>query len=87
MLVVLHYTREARADLHAGSDPAAVHVERPDQGTGPVLDLRLAHPLIDHHPHRHTALDAAGGDDDSLPRPDVNRLGALVDVAVLPKAF
>ena len=87
MLVVLHHAGEVRADLHAGDDPAAVHVERPDQGTGPILDRRLDHPRIDHGPQRHAAMHAAGGDDDGLPGPDVNRLGALVDVAVLPEAF
>src|SRR5438552_3638620 len=87
MLVVLHHAGEARADFHAGGNPAAVHVERPDQGAGPVLERRLDQPGIDHAPHRHAALHAAGGDDDGLPRPDVNRLGALVDVAVLPETF
>src|SRR5215470_14012196 len=87
MLVVLHHACEVCADFHAGDDPAAIHVERPDQGTGPVLDRRLDHPRIEHGPQVHVAMHAAGGDDDGLPRPDVNRLGALVDVAVLPEAF
>src|ERR1700730_5970870 len=87
MLVVLHHAREVSADLHAGDDPAAIHVERSDQGARPVLDRRLDHPRVDHGPHVHAAMHAAGGDDDGLPRPDVNRLGALVNVAVLPEAF
>src|ERR1700704_1522966 len=87
MLVVLHHAREVRADFHAGDDPAAVHVERPDEGAGPVLDRRLDHPRIGHGPQRHTAMHAAGGDDDGLSRPDVNRLGALVNIAILPEAF
>src|SRR6266851_6549277 len=87
VLVVLHHAREVRADFHAGDDPAAVHVERPDQGAGPVLDRRLDHPRIGHGPQRNAAVHAAGGDDDGLPGPDVNRLGALVDVAILPEAF
>src|SRR5712691_2834012 len=87
MLVVLHHAGEVRADFHAGDDPAAVHVERPHKGARPVLERRLDQPGIDHGPQRHAALHAAGGDDDGLPRPDVDRLGALVNVAVLPKTF
>src|SRR5438034_10791613 len=87
MLVILHHTREVRADFHAGDNPAAIHGERPHQGARPVLDRWLDHSRIDHGPQRHTALHAAGGDDDGLPRPDVYRLRALVNVAILPEAF
>ena len=87
MLVVLHHAGEVRADFHAGDDPAAIHVERPDQGARPILDRRLAHPRIEHGAQVHIAMHAAGGDDDGLSRPDVDRFGTLVDVAVLPKTF
>src|SRR5438552_1153137 len=87
MLVVLHHAREVRADFHAGTDPAAIHVERPDQRAWPVLDRRLDHSRIGHRPHRNAAVHAAGGDNNRLPRADVDRLGALVDVTVLPEAF
>src|SRR5262249_45749413 len=32
-------------------------------------------------------MHAAGGDDNRLPSPDVNRLGALVDIAIAPETF
>ena len=87
MLVVLHHAGETGADLHAGADAAAVHVERPDQCARPVFDRGLAHARIHHHPHRDAALHAAGRDDDGLARADVDHFGALIDVAVLPEAF
>ena len=87
MLVVLRHAGEVRANSHAGADPAAVHGERSHQRARPVLDRRLDHARIDHGPQRHAALHAAGGDDHGLARPDVNRPGTLVDIAVAPVAF
>src|SRR6266849_9837309 len=87
MLVVLHHAGEVRADFHTGNDPAAIHIEWPDQGAWSVLDRRLDHPGIGHGPQVHVAMHAAGGDDDGPPRPDVNRRGVLVDIAILPEAF
>src|SRR5580704_14589458 len=48
---------------------------------------RLDHARIDHGAQRHHALHAARRDDHGLPGADVNRLGALVDIAVLPETF
>src|ERR1700678_3384244 len=87
MLVVLHHAGKVRADFHAGNDPAAIHVERPDQGAGPILYRRLDHPGIGHGPQRYAAMHPAGGDDDGLSGPDVNRDAAVVNIAILPKAF
>src|SRR5215469_2256923 len=87
MLIVSHHAGEVRANLHSGDDSAAIHVERADERARPVLDRGLDHARIDHGPQRNTAMHAAGGDDDGAPRPDMNRFGALVDVAVLPEAF
>src|SRR5215472_19112122 len=87
MLIVLHHAGEIRANLHGGDDSAAIHVERPDERARSVFDRGLDHSRIDHGPQRYAAMHAAGGDNDGAPRPDVNRLCALVDVAVLPEAF
>src|SRR5437899_12287002 len=87
MLIVLHHAGETGADPHAGADAAAIHVERPDQRAWPVFDRGLGHARVHHHPHRDAAVHAAGRDDDGLARADVDRLGALIDIAVLPEAF
>src|SRR5215468_4183552 len=87
MLIVLHHAGEVRADFHAGDDAAAVHAEWPDERAGPALERRLDHPRINHRAQRNAALQTAGRNDDGLARPDVDRLGALVDVAVAPEAF
>src|SRR5258708_12817128 len=87
MVVVLHHAGEVRPDFHAGDDPAAVHVERPDQGARPVFDRRLDHPGVGHGPQVDIAMHAAGGDDDGPPGPDVDPLCPPFHIALPPTAF
>src|SRR5262249_47219748 len=87
VLIVLHHAGEAGADPHAGADAAAVHVERPDERARPVFDRGLGHARVHHHPHRDAAVHAAGRDNYGLAGADIDQVGALIDIAVLPEAF
>src|SRR5688500_12742094 len=86
MLVRLHHAGEVGADPHTGKHRAAVVVVWTHERVA-ILYRRLGPSRIDHGPQIAIADETAGAKDHGLAGPDVDGLGTLVDVAVLPEAF
>src|SRR5947208_943990 len=84
---VLLHPREVRPDPHSGDDPAGVLTARSQEGPTTGYKSRLSECRIEHAAELRIGPMTSGADDDRLARSDVYRLGAIVDVAVLPEAL
>ena len=84
---ILLHPRQVRSDPHSRDDPAGILTAGPEQRPAARHERRLPPRRIEHAAELRIGPMASGSDDDRLARPDVQRLRAVLDVAVLPEAL
>src|SRR6185503_4585273 len=84
---VLLHPREVRPDAHARDDAAGILAARSEQRPAARHERGLSPRRVEHAAELRIGAMTTGADDDRLASPDVDRLGAVVDVTVLPQAL
>src|SRR3989442_1240651 len=84
---VLLHSREVRPDPHSGDDAAGGLTAGSQKGPAARHESGLSPCRVEHAAELRIGPVTSGANDDRLASPDVYRLGAIVDVAVLPEAL
>src|SRR6058998_2761186 len=84
---VLLHSRQIRSNPHSGDDAARVLTARSQKRPPTGHESRLPPCRVEHAAKLWIGPVTSGAYDDRLASPDVDRLGAILDTAVLPETL